>query len=146
MKKSVLIVGLISILMANSANVFLDYTNKLVYYHFDLKGFDKIYPPFERKKTTINLNNRLISTNSQVLIKSIRIIPLAIFNKEAEIMVNEYLGDQLIKSYKKWVSVNSRIDECTVTNITDSKIFMKCKNKTIVKSLNKKIPGLKELK
>jgi len=145
MKKIVLILMIIfNVIFAAQTDKYLDYTNKLIYYGFELKKFDKIKPPFEIEIK--NNNAKIITKSGKIMLKSIKITPMLIFNNQAFVLIQEYLGGQLIKKYKRWIKVNSRIGMCKVTNIALSKVILKCKNKKLIKTLNKKIPGIKETK
>ncbi len=143
MKKLIFIMVIISVglFASNITDKYLNYTNKLVYYGFNLDEFDQIHAPFE---PIIKITEGKKAKNTKTLIKSIKISLLSVFNNQAYFLIKEYLGDQLIKKYKKWVVINSKIGECRVSKITLSKVLLKCKNKTLIKTLNKKIPGIKE--
>ena len=145
MKKTVLIimVFVINLCAAGVTKIYLDYANKLVYYGFNLDGFDKIHAPFE---PVIKIVNGKKIKETKTLLKSINITLLTVFNNQAYVLIKEYVGDQLIKSYKKWVAINDNIGDCKVAKIKLSKVVLKCKNQTLVKTLNKKIPGIKETK
>jgi len=143
MKKLIIVFGIIvSFLYSDSVTQkYLEYTNKIVNYNFDLKHFEDIHPPFE---PVVKIVNGKEVKNNKVLVKTIKIHLLSIFNNQAHFLINVYLGDQLIKSYTKWVKVGSRISKCIIRKITLDKVILKCKNKILIKTLNKKIPGIKE--
>jgi len=143
MKKIIVVFGIIiSFLYSDSVTQeFLEYTNKIVNYNFDLKHFEDIHPPFE---PVVRIVNGKEIKNNKTLVKTIKINLLSIFNNQAHFLINVYLGDQLIKSYTKWAKEGSRISKCTLKNIYLDKVFLKCGNKTLIKTLNKKIPGIKE--
>lgn len=144
MKKIILILMVIINLFASSiTDKYLNYTNKLVYYGFDLDKFDKIHAPFETIMK-IKLNKDI--KNSKTLMKSIKIELLSIFNNQAYFLIKEYLGDQLIKKYKKWFKVNNKIGDCKISKITLGKVILKCPNKLLIKTLNKQILHIKESK
>jgi len=142
MKKIIVIVGIIvSFLYSDSiTQEFLEYTNKIINYNFDLKHFEEINPPFE---PVVRIVNGKEMKNKETLIKTIKIDILSIFNKQAYFLINVYLGDQLIKSYTKWIKEGSKISNCIVKKITLNSVFLQCKNKKLIKTLNKKIPGLR---
>jgi len=123
-------------------NKYLNYTSSLIHYNFELKNFNKINVPFEKK--IIIKGVQKVNTFSG-LEKKINIKLISVFNKNAYILINEYLGNKLIKSYKKWVKKGDTFEKYfTVKKIELNKIILKYKNKIILKTLNKKIPGIKE--
>ena len=136
-----LISALLTVVLAKN-NKYLNYTGDLVHYHFDLVNFNKIAVPFEKK---IIIQGAQKIKASSGLERKINIKLISIFNKSAYILIDDYLGNKLIKSYKKWVRKNDIIEKYyKVKKITLNKIILKYKNKIIVKTLNKKIPGIKE--
>ena len=144
MKKTILIIIMaINIFASGITNKYLNYTNKLVYYGFNLDKFDRIHAPFE--KVIKNRTNQNIK-GSKAYVKSIKIKLLSIFNNQAYFLIREYLGDQLIKEYKKWFKINNKIGDCKINKITLSKVFLKCPDKIMTKTLNKKTLKIKESK
>ena len=143
MKKVIFILGMMFTFLYSDAitQKFLEYTNKIVNYNFDLKHFEDIHPPFE---PVIRIVNGKEIKNNKTLVKTIKINLLSIFNNQAHFLINVYLGDQLIKSYTKWAKEGSKISKCIIRKITLDKVFLKCGNKKLIKTLNKKIPGIKE--
>jgi hypothetical protein len=141
MKKLIIFLGIVFLFAQDDK--YLMYVNKLVNYHFDLKNITDKEAPFEIKIKKTSSSNVTIE---KVLVKRIKIDLLSIFNNSAHIKIEEYLGDQLIKSETKWVKEGDKIYECRVAKITLTKVVLKCKNKVLVKTLNKKIPGFKEIK
>jgi hypothetical protein len=120
-------------------NEYMNYVNKLINYEFQLKNFDKIKPPFEEAF-------KPKQPRKLTLVKSIKITLLAILDNKAYVRLDEFLGDRLIKTEKKWVGIGDRIGNCRVSNITFSSLYLNCHNKVVVKTLNVKIPGIKEQK
>ena len=143
MKKMILLLFLIiGIVNANSVSKrYLNYANKLVNYEFDLNNFESIHAPFEPITKIVNGKK---TTASKTLVKTIRTKLLSVFDNKAYFLINVYLGDQLIKSYDKWATVGSKIGNCKIKKITMDTAVLKCKDKVLVKTLNKKIPGIKE--
>ena len=143
MKKLILLLlGSFIILMAKE-NKYLEYTNALMHYNFELKGFKKIKVPFE-EEGELNGSQRIKGRHS-LLEKKINVTLLAILNNSAYIQIDEYIGDSLIKSYKKWVKEGEEFEKYyKVKKITLSKIVLIFKNKIITKTINQKIPGIKE--
>lgn len=132
---------LISTLLARD-NKYLNYTSALLHYKFELKNFNKIKAPFEEK--FILKNAQKIKTHS-LLEKRIDIKLISIFNKSAYIIIDKYLGNKLIKSYKKWIKTGDTFEKYyKVKKITLNSIVLKYKNKLIIKTLNKKMQGIKE--
>ncbi len=143
MKKIILILIIFNaLLFAKDIDKYLNYSNQLLNYQFQLKGFNSIKPPFEPE---VNIINGKKVTNLKKLIKTIKVNLLSIFDKKAYVLIKIYLGNQFIKSYRKWVSVDDKIGDCKVSSIYFEKLILKCKNKTLIKSLNKKIPQIKEI-
>jgi len=149
MKKLIFIVAIImtylySNVYDNTTKKYMEYTNKIIGYNFDLKHFKDIHPPFESFEFMLKtVNGKKIKSN-KTLIKTIKIKLLSIFNKKARFLIKVYLGGQLIKIYTKWVTIGSKISNCIVKKMTLDSVFLQCKNKILIKTLNKKIPGIKE--
>ncbi len=144
MKKIILIIIItINVFAGGITDKYLNYTNKLVYYGFNLDKFDQIHAPFER---VIRIKTNKNIKNSKILVKSIKITLLSIFNDQAYFLIKEYLGDQLIKEYRRWIKLNNKIGDCKIYKITLSKVILKCPNKMLIKTLNKKILRIKESK
>ena len=141
MKKIIIFLSTALFLLASN-NKYLNYTDKLVHYHFELKNFNKIKAPFKEKRVIKGAQKIKTSTGLE---KSIKIKLLSVFNKSAYILIRVYLGEAVIKSYKKWVKVGETIEKnYKVKKITLNKIILRYKNKIIIKTLNKQIPGMKE--
>jgi hypothetical protein len=134
MKKSILFISVM--LFASINDKYLDYTNKLVTYNFELKNIDKISSPFFKveKLTFIKVKN---------VKHFIHISLLSIFNDLAYMKVEEFKGEKLINSYKKWVKRGDKIEQCKVKSVKIGKIILKCNNKILVKKLNKKLLNIK---
>ncbi len=141
MKKIILIMGFFLFLLAQD-DKYLTFVNKLVNYNFELRNVEDRTAPFE-----IKIINKSKGQNIQkLLVKKVKIDLLSIFNNQAYVKVDEYLGDQLIKTQKKWIKVGDKIYNCKLAKITIDKAVFKCGKKALIKSLNKKIPGFKEIK
>ena len=143
MKKIVMILisALFSVVTASEIDKYLNYSNQLLNYQFELKGFNTITAPFEPELKIVN-GKRVKSVKT--LIKTIKVDLLSIFDKRAYVLIKEYLGDQLVKRYRKWIKTGDKIGSCKVSVITFDKIVLKCKDKKLVKTLYKKIPNIKE--
>jgi len=141
--KKIVVFFVINIFLFAKSDKYLTYVNKLVNYNFELKNIEGRKAPFEIKKIVKKTNKKNIQN---ILVKKIKIELISIFNNQAYIKIKEFLGDQLIKSENKWVKVGDKVSKCKVNKITKDKIIFKCNNKILIKSLNKKIPGLKEVK
>ena len=137
----VLISAFFSIVVANEIDKYLNYSNQLLNYQFELKDFNKITSPFE---PDVNIINGKRVKSAKTLIKSIKVDLLSIFDKRAYVLIKEYLGDQLVKRYRKWIKTGDKIGNCKVSVITFDKMILECNNKKLVKSLYKKIPNIKE--
>jgi hypothetical protein len=129
MKKSILFISVV--LFASINDKYLDYTNKLATYNFELKNIDKISSPFFKveKLTFIKVKN---------VKHFIHISLLSIFNDLAYIKVEEFKGEKLINSYKRWVKRGDKIEQCKLIKIYLDKIVLKCNNHLLVKKLNEK--------
>ena len=142
MKKLLFLIGVLVCTLFGSNNKYLNYTSELVHYHFELKQFNKIKPPFE-KKIIINGAQKIKVFSG--LEKRINIKLISVFNKSAYVLINKYLGNKLIKSYKKWVKKGDVFEKYyKVKKIILDKIILEYKSKIITKTINKKIPGIKE--
>ncbi len=142
MKKLVLLTAAV-ILFAQVNDQYLNYTNKLVNYQIKLNGIEKITPPFEVESNNVVFKN---NKTKKIVRKIIKVDLVSILDKKAYIVLKEYLGSQLISVKKRWVKVGDKIDKCVVSGITLDKIIIRCKDRKIVKNLNKKIPFFKESK
>jgi len=141
MKKIVLLLGFALFLFAQD-DKYLTYVNKLVNYSFELKNIEDKKAPFEIKLAQSAAKQNI----KKLLVKRIKIELISIFDNQAYIKISEYLGDQLIKTEKKWVKVGDRVYKCKVVKITTDRVVFRCGKKTLIKSLNKKILGFKESK
>jgi len=139
MKKILLL--FIGIFLFAKSDIYLDYVNKLVNYGFELKNLKTDKAPFEIK---IDKNIKYKNSVERTLVKKIKIELLSIFNNQVYLKIDEYLGDQLIKTQKKWLKKSDRIYNCKIIKISLEKVILKCGKKILIKSLNKKIPGFKE--
>ncbi len=137
MKKIILLSGLLVFLFAGE-DKYLMYVNKLVNYNFTLNNVEDKKAPFEIKIS--NKNNKIKKT----LEKRVKIKLITIFDNKAKLKFSTYLGEQLIKTETKWVKRGDKVYGCKVTKLNSTNIVLKCKNKTLLKSLDKQIPGFKE--
>jgi hypothetical protein len=141
MKKVIFVISFFMFLYAQN-DKYLNYVNKLVNYNFELKNLKDRNSPFE-----IKIAPEISKQNIQkILLKRIKIDIISIFNNQAYLKIDKFLGEQLIKTEKKWVKKGDKIYTCKVESITLNKVILKCKNRILVKSLDKKIPGFKESK
>ena len=141
MKKLIFLLMVISC-FAQVNDQYLEYTNKLVNYQIKLQNVEKIIPPFELPRNDVIIKNK----EKKVIRKIIKVELISIFNGRAYVTLKEYLGSQLVNVRKKWVKVGDKIDKCIVKSITIDSMIIKCQNRKIVKTLNKKIPFFKEQK
>lgn len=139
MKKLMFMIIISVVLFALNSDTYLTYTNKLIHYGFNLKNFDKMHIPFEIQRPEKNANIRMKTIN-----KFYKTILLSVLNNRACFLIKEYFDNRLIREYKKWVSVNDKIGKCVIIKISFSKTVLKCKHKLLIKTLDKKILGLKE--
>lgn len=138
MKKFAILI-ITAVLAMAQEDIYLQYVNKLVHYNFVLNKQTK-RAPFEIK----NAQSR--GGSSYRLTKTVKIDLLSIFNDRAHIKIDEYLGDQLIKTKTLWVKKGSKVFDCKVDYVSIDKVVFECPHQKLVKTLNKKIPGFKELK
>lgn len=129
----------ISSLFSNEMKKYLNMTNEILHYNFELKNFNKIKPPFEESFHIVK------GKKNKFLTKRMNFELISIFNNRAYVLINEYLGNQLINSYKKWIKIGDKIGSCKVTFIMFEKVIFKCNKKTIIKTLHTKIKGIKEI-
>jgi len=142
MRRLLLILSIVLSLRAETlTQTYLDYTNKLVNYNLMLENFDKVHSPFEKDYIIVKKK-----VKAKKLVKIININLLSIFNKKAYVLIQVYVGNQLIKSYKKWLKIGDKIDTCKLTKVTFTKIIFKCKDKKLVKTANKIKLNIKEVK
>ena len=137
MKK--LIIFLVIVFIYAQNDIYLDYVNKLVNYNFVLKNVEGKNAPFEIK-------NKKTFLKYKKLEKKIKIDLLNIFNNSAYVKIIYYLGDQITRVQKKWIKKGYKIGSCKVTNITLDVLKLRCNNRIIIKTLNKKIIKIKEEK
>ena len=124
----------------NQKDVYIDYTNKIINYNFQLEGINDIKSPFYIPYKNIVETN---GTKRHVEIKkSVKISLISIFGDKAYVQIDHYIGEQLVKSEKKWIKINDEIVKCKLIKLTETDAYFKCKDKTLHKSLNKKIPLL----
>jgi len=141
MKKIVVFFSIILFMNASIVTQkYLDYTNKLVNYSLLLENFDKIRSPLE-KDLIVKKKEK-----AKKLIKIIRIDLLAVFNNKAYVLIREFVGDQLINSYRKWLKIGDFINNCRLVKIEFSKIEFNCQGKKLIKTLNSKNLNIKEQK
>lgn len=140
---SILFIMFISI-YAKDINKYLNFTNQLINYHITLNNFNKIKSPFELNTPKI-INGKKVK-NIKGFAKIVRVKLLSTFDKRAYVLIKVYVGDQLIKQYRKWVKIGDKIENCKVSSVYFQKLILKCNNKTLIKTLYKKIPGIKEIK
>ena len=57
---------------------------------------------------------------------------------------DEYLGEQLIKERKKWIKLYDKIYNCSLYKLTDTDAYFKCGDRVLHKTLNQKIPMLRD--
>ncbi len=162
----VLLIFITSIfLFASDEEIYLNYAHKILDYHFKLKNFDKIKPPFyekpkkkiitqkpkkvELKKKEVKvkkiIKKKVVKKSKKVvvvkhlkkpiIIKRFTFKVVSILEDSALIEVNKYVNNQLIKSYKRWLKQNDKFENCIIDKISLDKVYFKCNNKTIVKSL-----------
>jgi len=109
MKKIILLTVLIVLMFGADdvklKNIYLDYTNKIINYEFELKDINKIKTPFYKPYTPDLNMTKNISHNQASVKKSIKLTLLSIFGNRAHIKIDTYLGEQLIKSEKKWIQL-----------------------------------------
>ena len=139
--KKLFLLSLFLVLFAKN-DEYLNYTNELIHYKFELKNFNKIKAPMEENVVLANVQK--LSSNS-LLEKKIDIKLISVLNKSAYLLIKEYLGSKLLKSYKKWVKPGVVFEKYyKVEKVTLNKVILKYKNRLIIKTLDKKIPGIKE--
>ena len=139
--KRVILLFFISFLFGMD-NEYLEYSNKIINYNFRL-NINKIRAPFEVKIINTKTKNNTIRT---VLNKKVKINLLSILNNMVRVEIEEYIGDRLVKRYTKWIKKGERIGNCKLYYISFSKVFFKCKNKKIIKTLDMKILNIKEIR
>jgi hypothetical protein len=133
--KKILIICIGILLFASTKEEFLEYTNKLVTYHFELKNFDKIKSPFYKPKKKVTFLNKLRKSVKKV----VHISLISVFDDRAYLKIEEYKGTDLVKSFKKWVKKGDKIEYCKVVSINIDKVVLKCNGKKLVKTTAKKL-------
>jgi hypothetical protein len=141
MRKIILIISFFAFLYAQD-DKYLAYVNRLVNYNFELKNLENVKTPFEIKTLSKTSKQNI----QKILVKKIKIELISILDNQAYFKIDEFLGEQLIKTEKKWVKKGDKIYNCKVETITLNKVILRCKDKKLVKTLDKKIPGFKESK
>ena len=142
--KKLIFIFLAVLLFAADKNEYLEMTNKLMNYHLKLDGVVTIKSPFEYKQPAAQ--DTQAPVQQYTARKIIKIEVVSIFDRKAYILIEKYLGTQLVSKTKKWVKPGDKIEECKILNVTDSKVTIRCKGKTLVKSVNIKNPFSKELR
>ncbi|AZV46961.1 hypothetical protein C3L23_06650 [Nautilia sp. PV-1] len=145
MKKLTLIAGIIAFIYAKGAtqkDIYLDYTNKIINYEFNIKNLSKVKSPFYAPPKYFP-GAQASSKNAQIK-KRVKITLLSVFGNKAYIKIQEYLGEQLIKITKKWIKLNEKIYDCRLSKLTETDAVFKCKDKTLYKTINQKIPMLRD--
>ena len=121
-------------LFASDKSKYLDYTNKLITYTFELDNLKKIKSPFYEPKKII-----VVKPSAKNVKKRIHILLLSVLNNSALINIETFVGEKKVKEYKKWVKLNSKIEYCKVQNIYKSKVIFKCGKKLLIKKLYKNL-------
>ncbi|QCT94278.1 hypothetical protein FE773_03510 [Caminibacter mediatlanticus TB-2] len=137
--KKFIILGTLNLFLFAQNDIYLEYVNKLVNYNFVLKNIENKNAPFEIKEKQNKVFNQF-----QKLEKKIKVKLINIFDNQAYVKIIHYLGDQITKVEKKWIKVGDKIGTCKVDRITFDSLILKCKHKTITKTVNKKIINIKE--
>jgi len=132
MKKVIFLV--MAVFLFASKSEYLEYTNKLITYHFKLNKINKIKSPFYNAEQ-IAMNNKLANKKTK---KIIYISLISILNNTALVKIDTFIGSEKIKEYKKWIYPNSKIEYCRVKHIDLNKIILKCGNKLLIKKIEKK--------
>ena len=120
-------------------NQYLNYTNKIINYYFKL-DLDNIKSPFYNSQSKKIISHIKNIENKEI----IKIDLISILNNQAYIKIEKYLGDKLITINKKWIKLNQKIYKCKLVKLTDIKAIFKCRNKILIKSINKKLLFKKE--
>ena len=132
-----------SILQNNQKDKYLEYTNKIITFGFELKNIEKIRSPFYNVAKGIKIYHNY---NSAKMKKSVKITLLSILGKQAYVKIDVYLGEQLIKTNKKWIRLNDKIYDCRLIKLTYTDAYFKCGKRTLYKTINKKILKLRDTK
>jgi hypothetical protein len=144
MKKLILLTGFLSLVFSEGTtqkDIYLDYTNKVINYIFNIDDIEKVKSPFYEPQKFIP-GVRVGKKNVRIK-KSVNITLLSIFEDRAYIKVEEYLGEQLVSVKKKWLKLNDEIYDCKLTKLTDTDAVFKCTDRTLYKTINQKIPMLR---
>jgi len=147
MKKTVFIVVLLfSVLYGSDSqrDIYLEYTNKVINYEFNIKHLNDIKSPFYHRPNPVldeKTNPKAVQAKKRVMITLI-----SIFENRAYVKIQEYLGEQLVSVKRKWITINDKIYDCMLVKLTDTDAVFKCKNKTLYKTINQKIPMLRDSK
>ena len=125
-------------------DIYIDYANKVINYEFNIKNINKLKSPFYERPKSKSLSEYAGDKKNIRIKKRVKIILLSIFENKAYIKIEKYLGEQLIRVEKRWISLNDKIYDCKLTKLTDIDAYFKCPNKTLYKTVNTKIPMLRE--
>ena len=125
-------------------DIYLEYTNKVINYEFELENIDKIKSPFYVVIKRSTQGKKVKKGAAAVVKKRIVLTLLSIFGNRAFIKTEEYLGEQLVKRQKKWIKLHDKIYNCVLNKLTNTDAYFKCANKTLHKTLNQKIPMLRD--
>ena len=136
--KRILIFFILSItIYANQKDIYLNYTYKIINYHFKLKDLNKIKTPFYKP-------HKYVYNNEKKQTQKIEIELLSIFNNKALVIINKYINEELISTKKVWLKKNDKIENCKLIKITDTEVYFNCNNKILYKTLNIKIPKIRD--
>jgi len=127
---------MMAVFLFASKSEYLEYTNKLITYDFKLNLIDKIKTPFYHPKRVVSTLNKSKRKNIK---KIIHISLISILNNSALINIETFIGEKKVKEYKKWITLNSKVEYCKVKNIYKSKVIFKCGKKLLIKRLYKNL-------
>jgi len=125
---------LTAVFLFASKSEYLEYTNKLITYNFKLNNIDNIKTPFYKPKKII-INKKLTKNVKKI----IHISLISILNNYAQIKITTFIGETKVKEYKKWITINSKIEYCKVKSIKRDRVIFKCNNKLLIKKLDKNL-------
>jgi len=123
-------------------DLYLEYANKVISYSFKIDGLEDIKSPFYQPPSA----KKVTKIKKVPVKKSVRITLLSIFMNKAYIRIDEYLGAQLVGSVKKWIGLNDKIYDCKLIKLTATDAVFKCSKRMLFKTINQKIPRLRDSK
>jgi len=143
MRAAAVILGIAALLFAKDApsqrDIYMNYTDKIMSYGFEIPNLDKIKNPF-----VVHVAKKRKNRVQKIKRKYIKFSLISIFDNKVYVKIEKYLGEQLIDVKKKWIKPGDKVGECRLVKVTTTNAFFNCKGKTVKKTVNTKINMLRD--